>query len=234
MEGSAKKPANPPSAQVSKGGKTGDKDPVCEKLEVARDAEDDRIKKEIAAKKARRKPHERRDYFKKRKQRQRTQALNAHKATTVSSMFARCGGKDTRKTGYSSHSRLSAKGRKGMAEGIKKGEPSNMCKKKGKEFEHAEKGRTSSCQHTEGRFIEDQFKEHATPAGRVSNCTVSMSIKWKQRTADSMGRYKETEPLDKPCGDCEKTICHAIYCGMKILICKEDGQRHEPDCSKHN
>ena len=105
-----------------------------------------------------------------------------------------------------------------------------MCEKKGKPFEHAEKGRSSSCQHTEGRFIEDLFKDHGTKAGRVSNCTVTMSIKWKQRQADAMGRYKEMEPLDKPCGDCEKTICHAIHCGMQIFICKE-GKRTEPDCS---
>lgn len=165
--------------------------------------------------------------------------LSAHKASTVSSSKATCGGKTTRKPAYSSLKRLPTSARKKYAQGTAGG-ASNMCKKpNGRKFKHTPSNGRSSCNHTEGRFIEDLFKDNGKE-GRVTSCSLTMKIKWKQRklVKDAKGKVLRVlgkPPLDKPCPRCEKTICHAMSCGMKIFLCKtENGQekKREPDFCK--
>ena len=88
-------------------------------------------------------------------------------------------------------------------------------------------------------MIEDLFKKNGK-GGEVSNCTVVMKIKWKQRRVVKNRRGKiigavSKKPMDVPCPRCRKTICHAIHCGMKIYLCRTDSRGNErkqtPDCN---
>jgi hypothetical protein len=164
--------------------------------------------------------------------------LDSHKASTVTSSKATCGGATAHKPAYSSLSRLPTKARGRYAKGTG-GKRSNMCKKKknGKPFKHSPDNFRSSCNHTEGRIIEDLFKKHGlNPTG----CELVMKIKWKQRVPIKKGKkiigFREKPPLDKPCPHCEKVICHAIACGLKIFLCKDNNgeqRKEEPDfCEK--
>ncbi|MEZ2354718.1 hypothetical protein [Caballeronia sp. RCC_10] len=163
----------------------------------------------------------------------------AHKCTTVTASKLTCGGVTTKKPAYSSLSRL-PKGRQSRyAQGVKRGEPSKMCKKKnGEDFEHATQGFSSGCSHTEARLVEDAFKG----PGGAEGCELMMKIKWKQRVVfkNPQGKItgaKNVAPLAKPCKDCEKVLCHAQYCGLKIFLCKIKQGRQEkvkpPPCKKH-
>jgi hypothetical protein len=237
MVGTVVKPANPPSVTASTGGVVPPpSDPDCVALKIERDDEDDRIKEDIGGKKTQRKPKESTKRYKRRAAKKKQDAMDAHKATTVSASKAKCGSKTIQKNAYSSHSNLSAKNQRRLSGGIKPGQKSNMCKKNGKSYKHTKQGYKSSCSHTEGKFIEDLFQKppggFANDEGRV-NCTMTISIKWKQRAKDAKGQWRELPPKEVPCKACEKTICHAIHCGLKISLCKtqpdKSVQKEKPD-----
>ncbi len=89
--------------------------------------------------------------------------------------------------------------------------------------------------HTEARFIEDIF---ANKSQNPANCMLTMKIKRKQRSpikkdGKNVG-WAPNGALEKPCPNCEKTICRAMYCGLKIEICKtnEGGkeEKKQQDC----
>ena len=212
---------------VSNGGTAPDAgDPECEQLQQDVEQTDQQIKKEIAEGSATPESAKRK--------------LNAHKASTVSSSKATCGNKVMRKPAYSSLKRLPVSARKNYAQGTHGGR-SNMCRKpNGRAYRHTPNNGRSSCNHTEGRFIEDLFKTQSNDGRLGGSCTLVMKIKWKQRklikdTKGRVVRVLEKPPLDKPCPRCEKTICHAMYCGLKILLCKtENGkqQKREPTFCK--
>lgn len=194
----------------------------CDELNEDVNNEDEKIKKSIEE-------NSRTEKSKKRK-------LEGHMASTVTSSKLTCGGAVTKKTAYSSLSRLPTQERKNYVGGIKAGEKSNLCTPEGKEpFKHAPSNWSTTCTHTEGRFIEDKFAQN--PGQPVSGCELVMKIKWKQRIPIKQGEnivgYKQDDPLDKPCGGCEKTICRAIECGLHIYMCKEDEEgkqvKQKPD-----
>ena len=124
-------------------------------------------------------------------------------------------------------------------------DPSNMCAgPDDKPFQHGVRGTDCGCTHTEARLIEDLFRTQTTNGAKA--CELAMKIKWKQRkiTRDDDGAISKVEELaakDVPCDDfCKRTICHAMYCGLKIYLCKDDGDKQrksdaadEIDCDEH-
>lgn len=114
-------------------------------------------------------------------------------------------------------------------------DPSNMCEIEGEPFRHGVNGTDSGCTHTEARLIEDLFKSQGTTGAKA--CELVMKIKWKQRSLlkddagipilkDGKKVWKEDPPRDVPCADfCERTICHAMRCGLKVSLCKDDGDK---------
>ncbi|GJH13239.1 hypothetical protein CBA19CS11_30395 [Caballeronia novacaledonica] len=182
----------------------------CDELEEDVDDEDEKIRKMRTTKKG----------------------AIAHKATTVTASKLTCKGVSTKKPAYSSLSRLPKAERKRYAQGVKKG--SKMCKKNGKPFRHATHGFSSGCAHTEARLVEDAFG-----SGKGEGCKLSMRIRWKQRKLikDSKGKVTGAisgPPKDFACENCERVLCHAKYCGLKIFLCKDDGSKSgPPNCENH-
>jgi hypothetical protein len=168
--------------------------------------------------------------------------LDGHKGSTVSASKLKCPGRaPMKKPAYSAMSRLPARSRPAFAQGIKPGQASHLCKKDGKPFKHVPSNARSSCTHTEGRFIEDIFNPKKALGGDPGGCELIMKIKWRQRAPIMKGKqiigFRSKPALSKPCPRCEKTICRAIFCGLKIALCKtENGKevkRPPPDCKKH-
>ncbi|MEY4562694.1 MAG: hypothetical protein RLZZ618_1971 [Pseudomonadota bacterium] len=164
--------------------------------------------------------------------------LDAHKASTVTSSKSSCGGTVQKQKAYSSLSRLPKSAQKNYAQGTK-GKKSNMCPKaNGKPFKHSPDNFRSSCNHTEGRLIEDLFKKQGSGGTVPSGCELTMKIKWRQRTAVKTAKgnikgYKSRPAREGPCAQCEKVICHAKKCGLKIFLCvtkKDKQEKQEPDC----
>jgi len=156
----------------------------------------------------------------------------------VTSSKSSCGGTVQKQKAYSSLSRLPKSAQKNYAQGTK-GKKSNMCPKaNGKPFKHSPDNFRSSCNHTEGRLIEDLFKQQGKEGKVPGGCELTMKIKWRQRkplenAKGNITGYQSKAAKEIPCGQCEKVICHAKKCGLKVFLCiTENGKQHkqESDC----
>ncbi len=76
--------------------------------------------------------------------------------------------------------------------------------------------------HTESRLIESALEgmkgKAAAAAGSLG--TLTMKINWRTK-----GDFST-----KPCPNCERVICAAKECGLKIMLCGEEGKPVEPKC----
>jgi hypothetical protein len=162
-----------------------------------------------------------------------------HKATTVTASKTTCGGLVTKKPAYSSRSRLPRKHRPRYAKGIRSGEASSMCTHKdGTPFQHASSGFSAGCTHTEARLIEDLFKSKGMAGAK--NCELVIKIKWKQRrlvrdpATNAIIGAIDLPSKDVACPGCEKVLCHAQHCGLKVFLCTDQGEKVPPkNCKKH-
>lgn len=116
---------------------------------------------------------------------------------------------------------------KGLPDGGKKADDgtggSKMCPP---DHEYTRQGTVnSSSRHTEGRMIEDIFS--GMPGASGSLGTLKMSIDHEFR--DSKGKIRTD---NEPCDACQKTICKAVECGLKIILCKGDPPKEKPGCPK--
>jgi hypothetical protein len=165
----------------------------------------------------------------------------AHKATTVTASKTTCADQlSSTKPAYSSRSRLPRASRPQYAEGNKPGEASNMCPgKDGKPFQHGAQGFSSGCAHTEARLVEDLFKKEGQAGAK--NCELVIKIKWKQRElikdpqTQAVTGARDLPPKDVACKEfCERVLCHAQHCGLKVFLCTDKGEKVPPkNCKKH-
>jgi Domain of unknown function (DUF4150) len=81
--------------------------------------------------------------------------------------------------------------------------------------------------HTESRIIEHVMGSARAQGASVKGCSLLMAIDWNS-----------DPPSDEACPHCQRVICAAIHCGLKIKLCQKqkDGTSKptEPDCSKNN
>jgi len=113
---------------------------------------------------------------------------------------------------------------------IKSGKRGGYAKsRKGKQKMACTKKSWGGCQmanHTEPKLIEQVFdaakKAGAKMGGAAGSLgTLTMNIHWRPTGS--------TKAKSVPCKNCEKGICAAVGCGLKIVICK-NGKPTEPDC----
>ena len=98
---------------------------------------------------------------------------------------------------------------------------SNMCKgESGEPHVYENNGAGNSCSHTEAAFLEELWSEGK--GERADGCEMTIAIKWKQR-----GQEQGNKSV--PCGECDKALCRAQECGLKINLCKK-GKKEEYKC----
>lgn len=197
----------------------GEADADCAALEEAVGKKDDEIEKKLEGQCV--------------SQEAKKNARESHMGKTVTASKSTCGGVTKHTPAYSSLSKLEEGNKNGLAPGLGKKESgereeSKICKKNGAPYKHPTHGFMNGCHHTEGRLIEDLFKEHdgVPPPG----CELVMRIRWKQRRKVE-GGWKPDGTKDYPCDLCKQTICHASEtCGLIIKLCQgEPPEKKDPE-----